>query len=149
MDQWRSHIPRSNSSEKFRKRSSEQRDRKLFSNEQEHELWSKKEIFLEEEEGRGHGHQVSGCLWDPQATDGVPWGVRRAPWLVASRCTPLGCVQCQKFLNIQKKKIMLNFQGILRTFIFASFYCDRKLRKQTKQDILGHLNFIETNANRK
>jgi hypothetical protein len=53
----------------------------------------------------------------PTSLLGAPCG------LVAHRCTPLGCVQCQKFLNILEK-IILNFQGILRTFIFRPFfYC--------------------------
>jgi hypothetical protein len=46
--------------------------------------------------------------------------------LVAHWCSPLMHTQCQKFLNIPEK-IILNFQGILRTFIFRSFfYCTDK-----------------------
>ena len=44
------------------------------------------------------------------------------------------------------QKIVLNFQSILRTFIFGSFfYCTGKFRKQTKHVILFYL----TNKNRK
>ena len=43
---------------------------------------------------------------------------------------------------------MLNFQDILRHFYFWTILLHRKFRKLTKQDILGHLNFIETKNNR-
>ena len=95
---------------------------------------------------KGPRAQVSGCLWAPQAHMARPWGWA-PPRLVASRCTPPGVCSVPKILKYQKK-FMLNFQAVLRTFIFALFYCEKKSGKQTKQDILGNLNFIETKPNR-
>jgi hypothetical protein len=48
--------------------------------------------------------------------------------LVSNRDTPLGCIQCQKFLNIPEK-IMLKFYDILSTFIFGSFFIARIIQK--------------------
>ena len=65
-----------------------------------------------------------------------PWAHEAggAPWTLVSRCwLPLMCSQCYIFSNIPEK-IILNFQGIWRTFIFEVFlYCtdnqitDRKI----------------------
>ena len=54
---------------------------------------------------------------------GAPRGVG-APWTLVPRCLlPLLCSQCQIFSNIPDK-IILNWQGIWRTFIFGVFlYC--------------------------
>ena len=47
-----------------------------------------------------------------------------APWTLVARCLlPLLCSQCQIFSNIPEK-IILNWHGIWRTFIFGVFlYC--------------------------
>ena len=80
----------------------------------------------------------------PTTLLGAPRGVVAPCGLVAHRCTPLGCVQCQKFLNILEK-IILNFHGILRTFIFGPFFL--LLGKFRKQDNHGIL-FYSTKNNR-
>ena len=50
-----------------------------------------------------------------------PWGRGRA-WTLVARCLlPLSCSQCQIFSNILEK-IIFNFQGIWRTFIFGVFF---------------------------
>ena len=59
---------------------------------------------------------------------GAPGGAG-VPWcLVGTRCTPLWYYLHQKFINIWKK-IVLNFQGILRIFIFGSFFIARRKQK--------------------
>ena len=63
-----------------------------------------------------------------QGAPGVP-GVPR--WVVPTWCTSLYYYLHQKFLNIQKK-IVLNFQSILRTFIFGSFFIAREIQKTDK-----------------
>ena len=55
---------------------------------------------------------------------GPPWAHEAggAPWTLVARCwLPLMCSQCQIFSNIPEK-IILNFQGIWRTFIFGTFF---------------------------
>jgi hypothetical protein len=56
---------------------------------------------------------------------------RRTLWACGPLVHPLSCVQCQKFLNIAEK-IILNFQGIWRTFIFWSFFIARIIQKIVK-----------------
>ena len=75
---------------------------------------------------------------------GAPGGVGAPRWVVPTWCTSLRCLSHQKFLNIQKK-IVLNFQDILRTFIFGSFFIAREIQKTEKYGILFYL----TNKNRK
>jgi len=75
---------------------------------------------------------------------GAPGGAG-APWcLVGTRCTPLWYYLQQKIINIPKK-IVLNFQDVLRTFIFWSFFISREFRKKDKHGILFYL----TKKNRK
>ena len=53
-----------------------------------------------------------------------PWAHEAggAPWTLVARCQlPLLCSQCQIFSNIPEK-IILNWQGIWRTFIFGIFF---------------------------
>ena len=52
-----------------------------------------------------------------------------APWTLMPRCLlPLLCSQCQIFSNIPEK-IIFNFQGIWRTFIFEAFFITRIIQK--------------------
>ena len=63
-----------------------------------------------------------------------------APWTLMARCLlPLVCSQCQIFANILEK-IILNFQGIWRTFISAYFHCMDN--SENKQKILFLLYLI-------
>ena len=52
---------------------------------------------------------------------GMPRGMG-APWTLVAMCLlPLMCSQCQIFSNILEK-IIFDFQGIWRTFIFGVFF---------------------------
>ena len=65
---------------------------------------------------------------------GTPRGVG-APWTLVARCLlPLLCSQCQIFSNILEK-IIFNFQGIWRTFVFGTFFIARIIRKQIENTI--------------
>ena len=55
------------------------------------------------------------------AHQGAPGGPGAPRWVVPTWCTSLRYYLHQKFINIQKKNV-LNFQGILRTFIFGPFF---------------------------
>ena len=93
-------------------------------------------------------------MWDEEVSEGAhvgttthqgaPGGPGAPRWVVPTWCTSLWYYLHQKFLNIQKK-IVLNFQGILITFILGHFLLHGKFRKQTKHGILFYL----TNKNRK
>ena len=90
--------------------------------EEEHGLGSKFD-FSGGRRRRWAGALSEGAPVGPTSSLGVPREVGAPCELVAHRGTPLGCVQCQKFLNIVEK-IILNFQVILRTFISGTFfYC--------------------------
>ena len=58
-------------------------------------------------------------------------GVGASPGLVAPWCIPVTSYLSQKFLNIPEK-IILEFQGIWRTFIFRSFFIERIMQKTGK-----------------
>ena len=63
---------------------------------------------------------------------GVPRGVA-APWTLVARCLlPLMCSQCQIFSNIPEQ-IILNWQGIWRTFIFGVFFISWIIQKTDKK----------------
>ena len=69
-----------------------------------------------------------------------PWAHEAggAPWTLVARCLlPLLCSQCQIFSNIPEK-IIFQFQGIWRTFIFVVFlYCtDNSENRQKNTDLL-------------
>ena len=77
-------------------------------------------MWAKEISERGH---VGGTT-DP----GAPGGAC-APWCLAgTRCAPIRCYLHQKFINT-RKKILLIFQDILRTFIFGSFFIARRKHK--------------------
>ena len=68
----------------------------------------------------GAGISGGGPPWAHEA-GARPMGVG-TPWTLVARCLlPLMCSQCQIFSNIPEK-IILNWQGIWRTFIFENFF---------------------------
>ena len=69
------------------------------------------------------------CVGASISGGGPPWAHEAgahpigvgAPWTLVARCQlPLLCSRCEIFSNIPEK-IILNVQGILRTFIFGIF----------------------------
>ena len=62
---------------------------------------------------------------------GAPGGPGVPRWIVPTWCTSLWYYLHQKFRNIQKN-IVFNFQGILRTFIFGSFFIAREIQETDK-----------------
>ena len=127
----RSHIPTNNPPKQFRKRSFEQRDRNSRVREQEYERereqwW----FFLEvggdvgwrDKWGGPHGdHNPPGCAW--------------GSWRAQVGCAHLVHLPLILFaLEILKysEKIILNFQSILRNFIFRSFLIAREIQKIDK-----------------
>ena len=66
---------------------------------------------------------------------GAPGGCWRALVYCGHQVHPLMCYLHQKFINI-RKKIVLNFQGILRILILGSFLLHGENRKQDKHGIL-------------
>ena len=122
MDQWRSHIPRNNLPKQFCERCFEQGDRKSQQNELELVLELVGEFFWEEEGVCGGWNKWRGATMGPRGRGraqgvGTPWN------LVARGLLPLMCSQCQIFSNIPEK-IIFQFRGIWRTFIFGVFfYC--------------------------
>ena len=128
MDQWGSHIPRNNLPKQFCERCFEQGDRK----------WQQRglELVLElvfpvcGRKNKRMGVGISG--------GGPPWGHEAggAPsTLVAMWLIPLLCSQFQIFSNIPEK-IIFQYQGIWRTFIFGVFlYCTDKSENRQKNTI--------------
>ena len=126
MDQWRSHIPRNNLPKQFCEKCFEQGDQKSQQNELELVLELDGDFF--ERKKKCVGARINGG--EP------PWAHEAggAPWTLVARCQlPLLCSQCQIFSNIPEK-IILNWQGIWRTFIFGVFlYCtDNSENRQEK-----------------
>ena len=74
-------------------------------------------------------------MWAKEISEGAHVGTtthQGAPrWVVPTWCTSLWYYLHQKFINIQKK-FMFNFQGILRTFIFGSFFIAWENQKTDK-----------------
>ena len=106
MDHWRSHIPKINLPK--------QGDRKWQQDEQELRFELASDFF-----GRKKECVVVGI------SGGDPRGVHKvggAPsTLVGTWLLPLLCFQCQIFSNVLEK-IIFNFEGIWRTFIFGVFF---------------------------
>ena len=80
-------------------------------------------------------------MWDEEVSEGGHVGTtthQRAPGLLARPCAvyPPGGPPPSKVICIKNseifKKIILNFQGILRTFIFGSFFIAREIQKTDK-----------------
>ena len=120
MDHWRSHIPKNNPPKQFCERSFEQGDRKWQQDEQELGLELTSDFF-----GRKKECVVAGISGgDPRGVHGAggtPRGVGTPSTLVGTWLLPLLCSQCQIFSNILEK-IIFDFQGIWRTFIFGVFF---------------------------
>ena len=121
MDQWRSHIPRNKLPKQFCERCFEQGDRKR----QQNELGLGFELVI-----RVCGRKKE-CVGAGISGGGPPWAHEAggAPLTLVARCQlPLLCSQCQIFSNISEK-IILNLQGIWRTFIFEVFlyYTDNQI----------------------
>ena len=80
-------------------------------------------------------------MWDEDISEGahvgttthqgVPGGPGTPRWLVPTWCTSLSCYLHKKNLKYSEKHV-LNFQGILRTFIFGSFFIAREIQKTYK-----------------
>ena len=114
MDHWRSHIPKKNPPKQFCEWSFEQGDRKWQQDELElrFELWE--DFFWRKTKCVGARISGGDPRWVHEA-GGAPSTFVGTWWV------PLVCSRCQKFLNILEK-IILNFQGIWRTFIFGAFF---------------------------
>ena len=66
----------------------------------------------------------------PTSHQGAPWGGGHAPWACGPLVYPPDVFSVPKILKYSIK-IILNFQGILRTFIFSSFfYCTDKIENR-------------------
>ena len=67
-----------------------------------------------------------------------PWAheAEGAPWTLMARCLLLPvCSQCQIFSNIPEK-IIFQFRGIWRTFIFGVFFIARIIQKTGKKNTI-------------
>ena len=132
MDHWRSHIPRNNPPKQFCERCFEQGDRKSQQNELELVLELVGDFFGRKKKCVGAGISGGGASMGPLGRGVRPVEVG-ALWTLVARCQlPLLCSKCQIFSNIPEK-IILNWQGIWRTFIFRVFlYCtDKSENRQT------------------
>ena len=80
-------------------------------------------------------------MWDEEVSEGGPRGDHNPPgraW--GSWRTQVGCAHLVHLPMIlfapeilkYSEKIVLNFQGILRTFIFGSFFIAREIQKTDK-----------------
>ena len=89
-------------------------------------FWTKKKCV-------GAGISGGGPSWAHEAGG--------APWTLVARCLlPLMSSQCQISSNILEK-IIFNFQGIWRTFIFGVFlYCTDKSENRQKNTIFALFN---------
>ena len=85
-------------------------------------------------------------MWDEEVSEGAhvgttthqgaPGGPGAPRWVVPTWCTSLWYYLHQKFRNIQKK-IVLNFQSIMRTFYFCViFYCTENSENRQKMDFI-------------
>ena len=132
MNQGRSHIPRNNPPKQFGERCFEQGDQKSQQNELE--LVLELDIGVCRRKKKCVGAGISGG--EP------PWAHEAggAPWTLVAKCLlTLLCSQCQIYSNIPGK-IILNWQGIWRTFIFGVFlYCTDN--SENRQKILFLLYF--------
>ena len=131
MDHWRSHIPRNNPPKQFCEWSFEQGDRKWQQNELEHGFELRDDFFSRKTKCVGAGISGGGPPGAHEAR-GVPRGwVRPGPsWPGAG--PPLMCSQCRIFSNILEK-LIFNFQGIWRTFIFGVFFIARIIQKADRK----------------
>ena len=87
----------------------------------------------------GAGISGGGPPWAHE-TGGAPRGSGRALHPRGQVLSPLLCSQCQIFSNILEK-IIFNFQGIWRTFIFGVFfYCMDNSENRQKILFLLYLN---------
>ena len=134
MDQWRSHIPRNNPPKQFCEWSFEQGDLK----------WQQSDLELALELHGDFFGRKKKCVGARISGGEPPWAHEEggraqgmgAPWTLVARCLlPLLCSQCQIFSNIPEK-IILNWQGIWRTFIFGVFlYCTDNSGNKQKNTI--------------
>ena len=90
--------------------------------------WAGWWFFWEEEEVCGCRNKWRGATVGPRG--------RGAPWTLVARCLiPLLCSQFQIFSNIPEK-IILNWQGIWRTFTFRVFlYCTDNSKNRQENTI--------------
>ena len=120
MDHWRSHIPKNNPPKQFCEWSLELGDQKWQQDELELVLELVDDFFGRQKECVVAVISGGEPPWAHEA-GGAPRGVG-APWTLVARCLlPLVCSQCQIFSNILEK-IIFNFQGMWRTFIFGVFF---------------------------
>ena len=84
-------------------------------------------VFGEEDEVCGCRNKWRGAIMGPRGR-GRAQGVGRALDPRGQVLAPLTCSQSQIFSNIPEK-IILNFQGIWRTFIFEVFFIARIIQK--------------------
>ena len=78
--------------------------------------------------GGGHvGPTRTGARLGGRARPPPLWPAGEAPW----------CVFSARNSQLYYKKIILNFQGIWRTFIFGIFFIAQIIQKQTKNTIFS------------
>ena len=102
--------------------------------------WAGWWFFWEEEGVCGGWNKWRGATMGPRGRGARPVGVG-APWTLVARCLlPLSLSQFQIFSNIPEK-IILNLQGICRTFIFGVFfYCKDNSKNRQKILFLLYVN---------
>ena len=125
MDHCRSHILRNNPPKQFCEWSFEQGDRK----------WQQDELGLGFELASDVCGRKKECVVAGISGGEPPWAheVGGVPWTLVARCfLPLVCSQCQIFSNILEK-IIFNFQGIWRTFIFGVFFIALIIQKTDRK----------------
>ena len=139
MDHWRSHIPRNNPPKQFCERCFEQGDQK----------WQQNELGLGFELVSDVCRRKKECVVAGISGGEPPWaheaGARPGGWARPGPSWPGAgspcCVLSARYSQIFQKKIIFNFQGIWRTFIFGVFlYC--KNNSDNRQKILFLFYFI-------
>ena len=131
MEQWKSHIPRSNPPKQFCERCFEQGDQKSQQNELELVLELVGDFFGSKKKCVVAGISVG----EPPRGRGRAQGVG-APWtLMARYLLPLLCSQCEIYSNIPEK-IIFKFQGIWRTFIFKVFFIALIIQKTDRKNTI-------------
>ena len=121
-------MPKNNPPKQFCEWSFELGDRKSQQNELELVLELDGDFFGRKKKCVGAGISGGEPPWAHEAGG--------APWTLVARCPlPLLCSQCQIFSNILEK-IILNWQGVWRTFIFGVFlYCTDNSENRQKNTI--------------
>ena len=132
MDQWRSHIPSNNLPKQFSEWSFEQGDQK----------WQQVELELGFELASDVFGKKKECVVAGISGGEPPWAHEAggAPSTLVARCLlPLLCSKCQIFSNILEK-IIFNFQGIWRTFIFGILFIALIIQKTDEKNYFFFFN---------